>query len=300
MNSGTTLNNYGGFTSLGSPTVPTNSLIYNAGYLVGSALNINGTLQDTGTGSDPGTFGFYGNINSSIVLGNALTINSGGVFIPGGSGIGTTTITENPPGSVVTTAGRILLSTGSTNIFKVNLDSGISNTKIAPNCLSLGPNQNAPAINGGTIVITNTGVTQFSAGQTIQLFQNPYSPAGNVGNAGLNATNSYPVIVPATPGPGLRWDMSQLIFKGKISVATVPQIALANSITLSPSNVVTEFSWDSSYTGGFLQVQNTSLSNGLNLNGTWSTVAGSTAVNDIFVTNSISAGSVLFYRFVLP
>jgi len=300
MNSGTALYNYGGFTSMGSPTVPTNSLIYNAGYLVGSALNISGTLQDTGTGSDPGTFGFYGNINSSIVLANALTINSGGIFIPGGSGIGTTTITENPPGSVVTTAGRILLSNGSTNIFKVNLDSGILNTKISPNCLSLGPNQNTPAINGGTIIITNTGIAQFSAGQTIQLFQNPYSPAGNIGNAGLNATNSYPIIVPATPGPGLRWDMSQLIFKGKLSVATAPQIAFTNITTVGVSNVVTEFSWDPGYTGGFLQSQTTTLTNGLNPNGTWSTVIGSSAVNDIFVTNVISGPGAIFFRFVYP
>jgi len=42
---------------------------------------------------------------------------------------------------------------------------------------------------------------------------------------GLNTTNSYPIIVPSSPGPGLAWDLSGIIHEGRlgvISVATTP------------------------------------------------------------------------------
>lgn len=284
MQTGTTLGNAGTLIDIGSPTIPTNAVVFNDGSIYGQELFISGTLEDTGVG-------FIG-------MGSALTINGGGVFIPGGDSIGTTTINEYPLNTNYANAGRILLGTGSTNVFKVN--PGVNNTVVKSDVTSLGPNHLGVAYDGGTIQIINLGGS-FSAGQTFPLFQNTYG--GPIGNAGNNTTNSYPVVTPAAPGAGLQWDLSTIIQDGVLRIKTInvtpTNIVYSTSIINSGSNIVVHLSWPEDYTGWYLQVQQAALTNGLSTN--WTTIGGSSFTNDIVLTNDLQKGSqAVFYRMTFP
>lgn len=285
METGTSLGNAGTFSSIGSPTIPTNAVVFNDGTIKGNALSVSGTLEDTGIGT--------------INMNTALTINGGGTFIPGGDFIGTTTIYENPLGAPGIT-GRLLLGTGSTNVFKVNMDSGIQNTVVKSVYTSFGPNQSSVAYNGGTIVIMNTGSASFAAGQSFPLFQNTYG--GSLGNAGLNTTNSYPVISPANPGPGLQWDLSTVIQNGTIGIKTInmtpTNLVYSAALINSGSNIVTHLQWPSDYTGWYLQSQQNPLTIGLSTN--WTTIGGSSFTNDMVFTNAVITNTAVFYRMVFP
>jgi hypothetical protein len=298
MGSATLLYNSGTFSALGTATVVTNSILINAGSLYGTSLTVNfgGSLMDDVQGyagsSSPGSI----NVGSLVI---------GGTFIPGGGTTGTTKVTDylfngSEAGSP---SGRVQLNTGSTTYFEVNLTNAQANTLLLSQNQGFGPSQPNKSFNGATIVIDNIGPTPFAAGQTFQLFGNYYT-GGSIFGAGLNTTNSYPVISPAKPGPGLVWDLSQLIPGGIVGVTTPAQISLANNTIVGTSNIVSEFTWPANYLGGWLQQMNTTLTNGLTATN-WVTVAGSSSINDIFVTNNIIAdpnavGSAIFFRFVYP
>lgn len=285
MDSGTTLGNAGTLNDIGSPTIPTNSAVFNNGTIKGTALAVSGTLEDTGAGS--------------LGMNTALTINGGGTFIPGGDGIGTTTIYDNPLGAPGIT-GRIVLGTGSTNVFKVDMDSGIQNTVVKSIFTSFGPNQASVGYNGGTIQIVRLGSTPFAVGQSFPLFQNTYG--GNIGNAGLNSTNSYPIIDPSTPGPGLQWDLSTVIQDGTIGIKTInttpTNLVYSAMVVNGGSNVVANLQWPADHTGWYLQSQQNTLDVGLSTN--WTTIGGSSFVNSLSITNQMLTNTAVFYRMVAP
>lgn len=300
MSPGVLLYNAGTLGAIGTAAVVTNSTLINAGSIYGASLTVNvgGTLWDDVQGyagaASPGSI----NVGSLIIS---------GTFYPGGGATGTTKVTDylinnseagNP-------SGRVQLNTGSTTYFEVNLTNAQINTLLLSQNQGFGPSQPNKAINGGTIKIINVGPTPFAAGQSFQLFGNYYN-GGVLGNAGLNTTNSYPNIIPATPGPGLSWDLSQLIPQGIVSVIdpTTVQFSLSSSTSVSSSNVVTEFAWPANVAGGWLQQLNSTLTNGLSATN-WITVPGSASTTDIIVTNTIigdpnAPGSTIFYRFVYP
>jgi hypothetical protein len=233
-----------------------------------------------------------------------LTISAGGVFIPGGNGIGTTTVA---PDTLSPNAfpGRVLFAAGSTNIFKV--DPGVpANTLLYSGFMGFGPNQSAKAVNGGTIVINNVGTMPFAAGQVFTMFQ--FYQGGNILDCGLNTTNSYPIMQPETPGPGLAWDLSGLIPNGIIGVRSVATVPTNLTFTASfstvvgtnniPTNyIVSHLQWPSSYIGWSLQEQVSPLSLGISTN--WTTVFGSFWTNDMLITNLLTTNCT-FYRMVSP
>jgi len=294
MQSGTALNNSGTLTSIGTTIVPTNSTLINGGTIYGSSLTINtgGTLTDTVLNS--------AGVSSGSINVGTLTVT--GTFYPGGSNIGVTKITDYASDNSTQLGnpnGRVQLAAGSTTILQVNTTLSPANTMILSQNQGFGPSQATKAVNGCTLVITNLGPA-FYAGQTFQFF-GAYYTGGNIGNAGLNTTNSYPLIQPKVPGPGLVWDLSNLIPGGTIGVisASSVQVILTNSITVNGSNIVTELSWPASFTGnGWVQQQITTLETGLSTN--WSNVGPSAYVNDILLTNVISGDSAVFYRFIIP
>jgi hypothetical protein len=293
MDTNTFLGNAGTLTDIGSPTISSNSVVVNSGYIYGTALSVSGTLKDSGAGS--------------IGMNTALTINSGGTFIPGGDGIGTSTVYEYPLGTGGL-AGRVVFATGSTNIFKVDMDSGVQNTVLRSVIMSFGPNQSSVAFNGGTIQMENVGSTPFAAGQTFPLVQYDYD-TGYIVNAGLNSTNSYPVMSPASPGPGLAWDLSTAPFDGVVrikSIATTPTnlmytASTQTQITSSSTNsiIVNEFKWPSDYTGWRLLQLQTTLTNGLSATN-WVEIGNARFTNDIVLTNTVTTNSAVFYRMVYP
>ena len=251
-------------------------------------------------------------MNGDVVSGTrGLTINNGGIFVPGGDGIGTTTVYPEL-GSVNNLPGRMLFSTGSTNIFKVD-PSIPANTMLNSATMGFGPNQNTKVVNGGTIVITNVSGTPFAAGQSFTMFQ--YYQGGFLGDAGLNTTNSYPIIIPPAPGSGLVWDLSNLIPNGVVSIhttATPPfdpnfsagtvfglvltNTAATNSFTTN-NYIVTHLTWPTNYIGWSLQQQVNPITIGLSTN--WSQVFGSFWTNEMYFTNILTTNCA-FYRMVYP
>ena len=287
--------NGGTMNNLGSTTVSTNATLINAGTITATSIAVatNGTLKDMG---------------APAVLNIALTvtIGSGGTFIPGGDGIGTTTI-HGIGGDV--NFGRAILQTGSTNIFKVNLTNAQTSTKLLTAHMSFGPNQSSKSFNGGMVLVTNIGPVALAAGQSFQMFGNEFN-GGNVLDAGLNTTNSYSVMLPPVPGPGLAWDLNNLIPGGIIAihdVATNPaplastffytDIINTNGAGSTNPGIVFEFSWPTNYLGWRLQNQENPLTIGISNN--WSDLF-SRLTNTYVTTNVLQTNRATFYRLTFP
>ncbi len=290
--------NAGTFAGIGSATVATNSVFINAGTIANGGNNA-GSLTVIGTFEDMG-------VDAGTVLNLAtLTINGGGIFIPGGDGIGTTKVTSDATGF----DGRVQLLTGSTTIFKVDLNAPQKNTLITSGYMSWGPNQNSLVQNGGTLAITNIGTTAFGPGQTLTLVANNFG--GAPFDVGLNTTNSLSNILPSAPAPGLVWDLSQLIHGGVVSIRSIPTVGtnvtfnITTGITISTnvppitnSVVIAELSWPQEYIGWKLQTLVNTPTNGIE-NTNWQNVAVAQFTNDIVFTNALTPGNV-FYRMVAP
>ena len=191
------------FDDFGSSTVSSNATLINDGILgtfLGGfiqTLTVGGTFIDSGASASP---------DMSL---QTLTFNAGANFIPGGNGIGTSSVRGPIGAGASTDPGRVILNIGSTNVFKVDASNPANLTMLRSGFQDFGPSQNSQQQNGCTIVITNVSSTPFTAGQYFRLFQVSASGGGNIIPTG-SATNSFPVISPATPGPGLAWDLSRL------------------------------------------------------------------------------------------
>jgi hypothetical protein len=308
-----------------SPTVSTNATLINAGSWTGRGLDIQGTLKDMG--------------GNGFTMDLALTIDAGGTFIPGGDGLGTTTVgaTSYCP-TTPCYPGRLVLGNNSTNIFKVDLSDPGSplNASVNPFYLDLGNNQGTYAANGCILVLTNIGTGTFAAGQSFKLF----GPSGTpVDSAGTNHT--FPAkILPVLSGLGLAWDTrqlatstnysltSQLGLLGIISVPNTPtnvaynptwgftytyKTNVDNTTTPPTTNVnvastnraiIVDLQWPTNYQGYSLQQQSGDITNGLRMYATnWTTVYGTWWTNEIIFTNTIptnGTGGVQFYRLSNP
>ncbi len=275
--------NHVGVGSSGSPQVASGGTLINKGTIengsvLGDVLFVNGTFEDLG-----------GPASSTLY---SLSIGQGGTFIPGGDGIGTTTINSDGSG---TFPGAALLAQGSTTIFKVN-PATLAQTTLTCDHLSFGGSSSQRNQNGCTLLITNVSATPFSAGQSFHLFDNVYLP-GTVPFSTGSSTNTFPVVVPATPGPGLAWDLSQLWASGNIGVIATPQVTLTNSMTVSGNKIISQFSWDAAQYGWRLETQANPLSVGLSTN--WTGINGSWTNTSMTITNTLGNNAV-YYRLVYP
>ena len=275
-----------GYTS----TVNSNAFLLNVGTISGDLLRVDGTLEDD---------------NSPGLTMTQVTIASGGTFIPGGTGIGNTYVKGNGNGNF---AGRLTLSAGSTTVIKVNPGGSPANTGVWSAFLDYGPSQSVQSQNGGTLAITNLGAP-FAAGQLFNIFGNSFFSLDAPGNTGAS-TNSYPIIVPSSPGPGLSWDFRQLWPNGIIGVMTTPVVQLTNSFAMiGGTNLVETFTWSTNvFQNWVLETQENPLNVGLSNN--WTRVAGSwtNTADDLaagyktrVVTNLVaSTNPAVFFRLVYP
>jgi autotransporter-associated beta strand protein len=76
---------------------------------------------------------------------------------------------------------------------------------------------------GGTLVLSNTGPSVLSVGDSLKLF------------AASNYSGYFDIILPPTPGAGLVWDTSQLAVNGRLMVASHPNLSATSS---SPGNTI--------------------------------------------------------------
>jgi hypothetical protein len=289
FNSGT-LNNIGTGSS-GSPQVTAGGILVNNGNINGDVLFVSGIFEDLGT---PG-----------MTL-TSMTLAPGATFYPGGEGIGNTSINSDGVGNF---PGAALLQQGSTTVFKVDPTTP-ANTVLTADHLSFGGSSSQQTQTGCTLMITNVSGTPFSAGQTFQLFANIFNPAIGPFNTG-SSTNTFPTMIPATPGPGLVWDLrnlwvpNSLGHNGVIGVisATAGRPALTNSFTtLGGTNIVGQFSWDPNNQGMRLESLTTPATVGLtpNTNYNWAGIPGSWTNTTAIVTNKLVSTNDVFYRLVFP
>ena len=307
--SGSLLYNASLMTAAGSPTINTNATLINAGTIYAGTITValGGTLIDKvvgTTGLSPGSL-------------NVVQLIVNGAFYPGAGTLTTTKLTDysTPSTLLGPPNGRINLNQGSTTYLEVNMDSGgQTNSSLLAQNQGFGGSVNFKSFNGGTLVITRSGATQYAAGQTFKFFGYYYND-GNMNNAGLNTQNTYPIISPATPGAGLVWDMSQLYITGTIGVlsATDPRLFYSltnNVVSVTSSNIVNDLTWSPDKVGGWILQLNATLTNGLSATN-WTAISGGTYltnipnVYEILVTNNLIAnpnaqGSATFFQFVYP
>jgi hypothetical protein len=265
--------------SSGSPQIASGGVLINSG-AIGQNLGDN-ILYVLGTFED------LGGVSDNLTL-QSVTVGAGGAFIPGGDGIGSTTINSDGTG---TFPGAALFVQGSTNVFKV--DPTIpENTVLVTSSLSFGGSSSQRTQNGCTLAIENVSLSPFAAGESFPLF----STFGSTGTS----TNTYPVITPATPGAGLAWDLTKLWVNGSIGVVAAnsgPALTNGFTVGLSGTNIVGQFSWDPSDLGYSLETQVNPLTVGLSSN--WIRVNTSWTQTSVTITNVISTNCV-FYRLSFP
>jgi hypothetical protein len=279
-----------GAASSGSAQVAAGGILINAGTIGevgnGDILFVNGTFEDLAT--------------TGMTL-SSLTVGTGGKFIPGGDGVANTTI--NSDGNPAGFPGALLLQLGSTTVFKVD-PSGPANTTVTAAHLSFGGSSGQQTQNGGILVITNINGAPFSAGQSFKLF---ISGSGTVFNANTGtSTNTFPTIVPASPGPGLAWDLRHIWVPDSLGHDGVIGVVNANSgptftssYSLTTTNIALQFSWDPTNQGMRLESLVVPWNQGINATNAWTGVAGSQTNTTVNLTNNISTNNV-FYRLVFP
>ena len=293
----------------GSLSVSTNGLLVND--ITGGLVNI-GSATISGTLLNLGTVGSDGQANNITVNGTfkdmgigdifltTLTFNSGSTFIPGGDGIGKTEVKSCGVGS--TYPGRLTLLTGSTTLVKVDFANPQTNTLVVAQFTDFGANSSTKAYDGGTVLITNvnSAYADFALGQSFRVFTGP--SGSNIGNEGFNTTNRYPIVKPAIPAPNTKWDLTFLRDtspNGFLNIVSFPTTSTNLTMTtlISGEDVVTHLSWPSDYIGWSLQQQTNTLAVGIYTN--WTTVSGSSATNEIYITNSVAIPAS-FFRMVYP
>ncbi|HEV2453180.1 MAG TPA: hypothetical protein VGY98_02900 [Verrucomicrobiae bacterium] len=140
---------------------------------------------------------------------------------------------------------------------------------------------------GGTVTVTNYGGKPFVAGDSLALF-----------SATAITTNSGFVVVPATPGPSLAWNISSIPVNGTLGVMS------SVTVNSNPTNIVFSISgnqltlnWPADHTGWELEIQTNTLPVGLSTN--WVPYPASTTVDTFTIPINLSNGTV-FYRLVYP
>jgi hypothetical protein len=235
-------------------------------------MNVNGLLVGTGTISDA----------TGVVNGNQgrLAINAGATFSPGTS-IGTFIVEGrldlNQAGGG-SPAGRLIIEVDLNHPQKNDLVSVDKWSNIR-----------------GTIVMTNIGTVPFALGQSFRIVTNNFGLLNTPEVANLDYR-----FEPAAPGPGLAWDVSNLITNGIVAIIESPVNPTPTNITVLVSGTNLTLSWPASHTGWQLQVQTNQLALGVSTNSAdWQTIPNSQNTNQVTVTIDVLKPTT-FYRLILP
>lgn len=224
--------------------VPPGAALVNNGQINNrvSRLNVGGILSGTGVITD-----LAPNFGDGRV-----SINRGGTLSPGAS-LG-----------LLTVEGRFDLNPGGRLLVEVDLDDPAKHDVVGVDVFG-----NIR----GTIVMTNIGATPFAVGQNFHVVSNNFG----LMNFPLNPNLDFSV-EPDTPGPGLAWDVSNLVTNGVIAI--IEGELEPPTITVGSSPTELTIAWPESYLGWQLQVQTGNLEFGVSGDGAdWSPVAGSESDN---------------------
>jgi hypothetical protein len=222
-------------------------------------------------------------------------ITNGGSIGHSGSGGGT------PNNWIISNAVSVVLGSG--GLFLGTANNATRDSVIVDGALSLLNNQitgpgNLVIDPSGTLVANGNsqitfGLASIQYGGTLNLGTLPALNAGDSFKVfdALAYTGAFNAIVPATPGPGLVWDTSQLTVSGTLIAAlpgSGPDTTPTNLVASVSGNTLT-LSWPPNHIGWFLEVQTNSLSS------TWTVVPGSSTTNQVDVPIDTHLTDV-FYR----
>ena len=187
----------------GNGAISHSSLIW----LGGATIDVSGRPDNTLGLTSGQTIAGIGTINGQLIVPLGATISPAGTNITLG-------LTEGSSSTGTITASNNITLNGNT-VMKLN-GSGVSDEVLSSTAISY----------GGTLTLANISGASLAAGNSFQLFSAP------------SMTGSFSGISPATPGPGLAWDKSQLNSLGTIGVITAPAQPVVNSIRVSSGNLI--------------------------------------------------------------
>lgn len=192
---------------MGNGSISDSSLIFFGGsdFSV-THIDASGRSDQTLTLASGQTLGGIGTINGGVV------VSPGATLAPAGTNttIGITT-GANPVGAISAT-GNITL--GGTTLIKLN-GSEANDAVYTSGTITY----------GGTLNLVNISGAPLAAGNSFQIF------------TAASYSGSFASVTPATPGPGLAWDLTQLN-SGIINVVTGPSQPVVSSETISGGNFI--------------------------------------------------------------
>ncbi len=192
----------------GSGSISHSSLIFFGGSNpTDVAVDVSGRPDQTFTLASGQTLGGIGQINGKLI------VSAGAIISPAGTNttIGITT-GANATGTISATNAVVL---NGTTTLKLN-GSGVNDQVQAGTSVTY----------GGTLNLVNVSGTPLANGNSFQVFNAP------------SYLGSFASITPATPGPGLAWDTSQLNTFGFINVVTGSSAPVISSTKVSGGNLI--------------------------------------------------------------
>lgn len=229
-------------------------------FLTGQTLAGNGTVVGPATGN--------------------LNFSSGSTVI---IGLPTTNGPLNASITTLSISNTVVFGSGSTIDLVANKTSAAAGAVPVDNLT--GPTS---LILGGTVVVTNFGGKPFVSGDSLALF----SATTITTNGGFN-------ISPATPGPGLVWNIANIPINGTLGVVgSFPSFTNPPPISFSTANNQFMLKWPSNYVGYYyLQVETNPVTVGLSND--WVPYNGSVSATLMSpgITNGINPNNgTVFYR----
>lgn len=266
-------------------TLNLNGYYQYTGFLAGNlGVTINGNGQ---TFVMQGTNTYTGNTvieSGTLQLGSNTTLSNSAVLYLSNNA----TLNVNS-GSLTINHNQTLEGAGAFNIYAALTNNGT---------IVLNVNKSGAGIVNDTI----NGLASMTCGGTLQLNLTGSPLAVGDSFTLINASSysgAFTNIVPATPGPGLAWDTSNLAINGSLAVVTGVSLVSTN-LTGSYSGGYLNLAWPADHTGWRLLVQTNHLATGLSTNPSdWGTVSGSTTTNAV----SLPVNPALpaeFYELVYP
>lgn len=203
------------FVSTGND-VGANDISVNSGRLL-----VNNTAGTHGIGSGTVAVASGGILGGTGFVGGTISVSGGGKIQPGADGIGT-------------------FSNGSSVSFAAN---AIAEMEINKTTATFDQLKTTGTIQyNGQLTISNVGAANFSSGDNYKIFD------------AASYSGSFSSFSPASPGPGLIWNTSELVTTGTLKVAIDPNAKVyywrgAAGTSTSPTAWITAANWNTASNG---------------------------------------------------